>query len=103
MGFYVPVSLAMIAMMHQPTATDPQRTQSPSEAVVEAVAEAEDVPPSEVAPPLYEAVDPESLDDLFASTALADRPGGRVAFPYGGYEVTVHCNGQVSVVTNDVD
>lgn len=90
-------------MMRQSSPTDVQRTESPSERIVEAVAEADGVAPSEVTPPLYEAVDPEALDHLFASTAIADRPGGRVAFPYSGYEITVHYNGRVSVVTNSVD
>lgn len=89
--------------MNQTTPTPHVRTRSPSEAVVEAVADADGVHPSEITPPLYEAIDPEALDGLFASTHRTDRTDGRLAFAYSGYEVTVHWNGQVSVVTNDVD
>lgn len=69
-----------------------------SAAVVEAVAEAEDISPAEVRPPLYEAVDPDALDDLFAArSTLTDRSGGYVIFPFCGYEVTVYGNGDVTL------
>ncbi|ELY70248.1 HalOD1 output domain-containing protein [Natrinema versiforme] len=73
---------------------------APSQAVIEAVAEAEDVSPTDVSPPTYEplhaVVDPTALDALFA-----DRPNGmrrsrgNVSFRFCGYDVTVSHDGRV--------
>jgi len=60
-----------------------------SDAAVAAIAEAEGVAPTELAPPLYESVDPEALDDLF-SVPLGDV---RVSFVHREYEVTVRSEG----------
>lgn len=69
-----------------------------SEAVVEAVADAENISASDVRPPLYEVIDPDALDDLFAARfSTVDRTNGRIVFPYCGYEVTVYGNGEVTV------
>ena len=59
-----------------------------STAVVEAVAEAEGVPPTEIDTPLHRAIDPDALNQLFRSdrTPLDDT---RVSFDYTGYEITV--------------
>ncbi|GAB3666333.1 HalOD1 output domain-containing protein [Halopiger thermotolerans] len=75
---------------------------TPSRAVVEAVADAEGVSPTELRPPEYEplhaAVDPEALDSLFADRASgAPRSDGTVSFRYCGYQVTVAADGSVSV------
>lgn len=49
--------------------------------------------------PLYNTIDPEALERLFASTAVpAEGSGGRVTFPLEGCEVTVYANGQLEVV-----
>lgn len=64
--------------------------------VVEAVAEAEGVEPEELEP-LYEVVDPDALEELFAPTSTTGRMEGRVVFTYDGYEVTVCGDGFVSV------
>lgn len=59
-----------------------------STAVVEAVAEAEGVSPTEIDTPLHRAIDPEALNRLFRT----DRSSGgdpRVSFDYTGYEITV--------------
>jgi hypothetical protein len=54
-----------------------------SEAVLAAVAEREGVDETELETPLYEAIDPDALDDLF-------RDGrGHVSFQYAGYVVTI--------------
>lgn len=74
-------------------ATQGTERYSHSERVVRAVAEAEDVPPEEVTPPLHEVVDTEALDELFGG----DRTGGRVSFDYCGYDVTVDVDGNVEV------
>lgn len=80
------------------TTTVSANSGSVCEAVVEAVAEVQGISPLDVRPPLYEVVDPDSLDELFASgSATADRTAGRVVFPYGDYEVTVSGNGEISV------
>lgn len=70
-------------------ATPSHSDRSPSEAVVEAVAAASGLSPLDL-PPLYRAIDPDSLDSLFQSGA-----DGRVRFAYAGYDVTVDDDGRV--------
>jgi len=67
---------------------------SPSETVVEAVAEFKDVDPVDLSPALYDAVDPDALDALFGADGFAD---GRVEFVYAGCEVEIDSAGQVVV------
>lgn len=71
--------------------------ESVSEAVVQAVADAEGIESTEVTDPLYEAVDPGALDRLFSREGIA----GQVMFSYNGYEVTVSGEGAVSVASVD--
>lgn len=66
-------------------------TRDPSEAIVSAVAEREDVAVTEV-PPLYYAIDPDALDRLFDG-----RRPGEVTFEYAGYEVTVRGPDRISI------
>lgn len=69
-----------------------------SRAVVAAVANAENVSPVELTPPLYDAVDPDALEQFVASVdAGPDESDVRVTFPYVGYEVTVTGDGDVSL------
>lgn len=73
-----------------------------SQAVVEAIAEREGVDVTDVEPPeyepLYEVVNPEALDALFAPTASGrPRPPGSVSFTYAGYDVTVYGDGRVEL------
>ncbi|MFC4541313.1 HalOD1 output domain-containing protein [Halosolutus amylolyticus] len=78
--------------------TDPPRSaDSPSLRVVEAVADADGVDPTDVEPPLHDAVDAAALDRLFESTARATPRTGRVSFSYRGYDVTVHADGRVEL------
>ncbi|MEF8808365.1 HalOD1 output domain-containing protein [Natronomonas sp.] len=63
------------------------------ERVVLAVAEANDVSPMEVSPPLYETVDPDALESLIEQTS--DR-SFQVSFEFHGCHVTVHGNGDVA-------
>lgn len=81
-------------------------SEPPSEAVVEAVAEATganvDRPYADgdehVLEPLYGAIDPDALDGLFHPTVRGvDRPGGRISFVYEGCDVEVRSNGVVKV------
>ncbi|OLZ41518.1 hypothetical protein A6E15_11225 [Natrinema saccharevitans] len=83
------------------TVVDPSN-RPPSQAVIEAVAEAEGVPPEDLAPPAYEplhaVVDPDALDALFAARSEgADRPGGTVSFRFCSYDVTVDGDGRVTL------
>lgn len=76
--------------------------QPPSQAVVETVAAMEGIPPDELRPPeyesLYDVVNPEALDALFADrTGGTSRPGGSVSFAYCGYRITVEECGTVTV------
>jgi len=46
-------------------------------------------------PPLYSAVDPDSLDQLFAPTRTPPtRLDGSVKFEYQGYQVVINANGR---------
>lgn len=63
----------------------------PSAVIVSAVAALTDRRP-ESCPPLYDVVDPEALDALFA-----DRHGGEVRFEYAGCRVTVVDGATVTV------
>ena len=67
-------------------------SRKPSMRVVDRVAAAEGVDPSELRPQLYEVVDPSSLDRLFAPS---DRAAASVTFAYAGHEVTVGSDGSV--------
>lgn len=75
--------------------------QSPSEAVVTAVAEASGRAVTagdgaDALDPLYDAIDPDALDTLFATDA--DGAGATaVEFVYEGYEVTVEATDIVTV------
>lgn len=66
-------------------------------AVVDAVADAEGVDATELSPPLYDAIDTDALDKLFAATRLNEGMSGHVAFSYLGYDVTVTDDGLVSL------
>jgi hypothetical protein len=68
---------------------------SVSSVVVEAVAEAAGTSPTDLADPLYEAVDPDALDRLFETGD--DTTGGRVEFSYADYRVTVTVDDDVYV------
>lgn len=69
----------------------PVKNDLPSEAVLRAVADADDVAPTEL-PPLYRAVDPDALDAVFRN-----RPAGTITFDYNGYTVTISDHVDVSV------
>jgi len=74
---------------------DREAGEQPSEAVVAAVAEATGRGHTDLRP-LFESVDPDALDRLFAPTA--GDPGrasnGRVRFRYEGCDVSVHADGR---------
>jgi hypothetical protein len=67
-----------------------------STTVISAVADATGAQPLDL-PPLYEAINPDTLDSLFRPT---DEGGGvpdQITFTYSGYAVTVHGDGTVIV------
>lgn len=69
-----------------------------SRLVVETVADAENVPPTEL-DPLYSTIDPDLLDALFRPQLDPgnEPPTGEVRFPYHGYEVRVTAAGLVEL------
>ena len=70
-----------------------------SDAVVEAVAAATGRDETELEP-LFDAVDPDALDDLFDRGSTARRRADvRVAFRYAGCRVAVGPDGTVAVAT----
>ena len=71
---------------------EPDDSILPSLRVIDAVASATRTDPLTM-DPLYEAIDPDALDDLFTGAAV----GGHVHFEYAGHEVTVHADGSVVV------
>lgn len=76
----------------------PKATQhSPSQAVVERVADAENVDPLALDVPLYDAVDPDALDALFDPTVGKPSTTGRVTFEYYGHTVVVASDGTVTL------
>ena len=73
-----------------------------SEKVLERVAEAEGVDPSELETPLFEVVDPDSLDSIFEPMEKeSQRNRGQVQFPYYGYRVVVTAEGNVTLRERD--
>lgn len=64
--------------------------------IVRLIAAVEGCEPDEIDPPLYDAVDPIALDDLFAGDR-SRAVGGRVTFEYRGYDVTVTADRRVAV------
>lgn len=69
---------------------------SVSVTVVEALAEAEGVSPLDMESRLYEAVDPDALDQLLSSNGTTLR-NGRVEFSVSGFQVSVTVDDHVSV------
>ncbi|ADD07241.1 uncharacterized protein Nmag_3699 (plasmid) [Natrialba magadii ATCC 43099] len=78
-------------MSHQTLASE-----QVSHRVVETVAEADGIDPTEVKPPLYNVVDPTALNRLFDDLSTHSRHG-HVSFPYRDYTVTVHSSGRVEL------
>ena len=71
---------------------------SVTHAVVEAVADAEGIPTSNVSPPLASVIDPDALETIVAS--LDDRSGdtrGNITFTYHNYRITVDGDGSVAL------
>ncbi|WP_218836421.1 HalOD1 output domain-containing protein [Halorarum salinum] len=66
--------------------------------MIEAVAAREDTDSTNLDVPLFEAVDPEALNDLVRTAdAGSDRSPLRIEFTYYGYDVSVSADGSVDV------
>ncbi|MFD1513594.1 HalOD1 output domain-containing protein [Halomarina rubra] len=75
--------------------------ESLSYAVVSAVAAEKGVSPDALEPVLYDVVEPDALDALFAPRRDgAARTTGTATFELAEYEVTVDADGSVSLATN---
>lgn len=84
-----------------PTPSPSASDESPSHAVVAAVAAEEGVRPEAVEPVLYDVLDPDALDALFAPRHDGTRRGsGETSFVLGDYAVTVDADGSVDVVSH---
>jgi hypothetical protein len=70
---------------------------SPSEKVIQRVADAKGKEPGELDPPLFNVVDPDGLDALFEPVDNIEREIGLIRFLYHGYKVTVLADGSVSL------
>lgn len=78
-------------------ATESTRSK-PSLCVLEAIADAEDVSPATLEPPLNDVVDSAALNRLFEPTATDDSVrSGYVSFRYRGYDVTVSSDGTIKL------
>ena len=69
---------------------------TPVYAVISAVSDASGLDMFEL-PPLYEAIDPDALNELF--TSRSEPAVGKVSFEYAGYDVVVCGTGVVEVRT----
>ncbi|TYL36591.1 hypothetical protein CV102_21295 [Natronococcus pandeyae] len=86
--------------------SDTATTNSLSYEVITAVAEREGVEPTEIEPPeydaLYEVVNPEALDSLFAPRENgAHRATGYVEFDYCGYHIVVTSDGGIEITDRE--
>lgn len=73
--------------------TDVSTEGSICQAVIESIAEAEGTSPIELTPPLYEVIDPDAMERLFADNQAL----GKLVFNYNNHEVSVFTDGYVSV------
>lgn len=67
--------------------------ETPVQTVIDAVSTAENIDPCRL-PPLYEAIDPNALNALFAGR---ERTNGTVVFHYNGYRITVTSDDTVTM------
>ena len=73
-------------------------TKSVSEKVLERVAEARDTEPSKLDEPLFAAVNPDSLNNIFSSRKSGPtRNEGKIRFIYYGFTVIVTAQGEIEL------
>lgn len=78
---------------------DPETPIAPSGTLVIAIADIADVDPLELEP-LYETIDPDTVDDFVGSSGLPD-VGGHVEFTFENYDVTVYASGLFEIEPAD--
>ncbi|WP_340674443.1 HalOD1 output domain-containing protein [Natrinema zhouii] len=66
------------------------------EQIISEVATRKGTDPIEL-PPLFEAVDPDALEAIFAPTEQGGKRVGQIQFPYAGYEITVEFENELVV------
>lgn len=74
---------------------DPATGSTISEVLVRAVADLAGTDPLEL-DPLYETIDPDTLDEFVGTDELPD-VAGTITFTFEGYEVTVHASGLLEI------
>lgn len=79
------------------TAQSARREESLTPTIIESVADTTNVSPRELSTPLYNVVDPDALERVFAGESAV----GEVVFTYHGCEVTVSSDGTVSADPNN--
>lgn len=67
-----------------------------TEKIVSEVASFEDVSPTDL-DPLYEIIDLNALDRLVQRNSNSSHITGKISFPYHGYIVTVHVDGEIKL------
>lgn len=75
-----------------------QEGDTPSIAVVNAIAEHEGASSEEIGQQLYDVIDPDALDALFRPRADGESRGsGKAVFTYRGYRITYESDGWIYV------
>ena len=72
---------------------------SPTEVIIEALAEAAEIEPIEL-PPLYEFVDPDALDQLFGEHDGAAHADALLSFQVETWNVFVRADGRIRICDN---
>lgn len=78
---------------------DPGADATPSDTLVTAVADFANSDPLELQP-LYETIDPDTLDEFVGGDELPD-VGGTISFTYEDFEVTVYASGLLEIYPAD--
>ncbi|MDF9747905.1 HalOD1 output domain-containing protein [Natrinema salsiterrestre] len=69
--------------------------------IIEHIAKMEGTEPVKL-PPLYEAIDPDALERLFASKKDGAERSGRVEFQYNGYTVIAEFDEELRITTEEI-
>lgn len=86
-------------MNHRFATNETRSSDSVTETIVSEIAAREDTLPEDLAPTLYEVVDPDALERLFRPTVRGTRHG-TVVFPFNGYTVTITSDEHVQITTD---
>jgi hypothetical protein len=75
----------------------PESPEQFTEEIVTAVADAEGVAPHELRPSLYDVVDPDALEMLFADGQQTRTSDLTIQFVYGNWNVRIDSSGEITV------